>query len=129
MATYEFICEDRDGCGFYPWENPKEVWRNMSDSSEPEKCPNCSREMKRTYRGTAGNVKKYGSFNHGLGIYEKDKDSVPDALKKYNEKTGRHLIEVGNDSATVKKKDPWKLSKNDINKINHIFDREHQKGS
>jgi len=93
---YDFECPK---CGLM-----REVVRHHSEAGQPERC-GCSSLMNRVWSVPQVSIKSHGYFNNGLGQYVRHSGDVRDALNRHKDTTGKELVEVGNENATVKKKD------------------------
>ena len=121
MATYEFICDDRNGCGAFTWEEPFEIWRPMRESSQPAFCPMCGNTLERIYKGVQVNVPSYPvGFNPGLGTVIKNKREHDDRIKEIKDTTGKKLVEVGNERPKEKpQRTPYTITRDEIQRIYH----------
>jgi len=119
MATYEFICEDRDGCGAFTYKEPFEVWRPMRESKEPAFCPMCGNTLERIYGRAQISVPSYpAGYNPGLGKVIKNKREHEDRIREIKDTTGKKLVEVGNEKPKEKtKRTPYTITRDEIQRI------------
>jgi len=115
---YEFICDEHEGCGAFPWTEPFQVYRPMRESGDPAFCPMCARQLKRIYTGGQFSIPKYPSgFNPGLGKVVKNQAEHNDAIKRIKDETGRKLVEVGNEKPTQKaKREAYTISREAVHR-------------
>lgn len=99
MPIYIYACKEHEGF---------EVVKPMSESSRPEKCPQCSADAVRVYLPAqiSPAAKAYEPhWNYGLGKEIINKRQVKEELAKIKGETGKEIVEVGSDNLqSVKKK-------------------------
>lgn len=106
---YEFRCAS---CG-----NIQEIIRLYQEASEVAFCSSCGSEMQRIYSIPNISVPKLDYYDHGLGTYVSSKHDIKEAQRKYHDRTGSELVEVGTDKIEPKKPDNYKLSDKETREI------------
>jgi len=86
----------------YPYKCSKcgseyDVYRPVSECSQTEICKECNQEMHRLYTVPHTIIRQSDYFHVGLGKRISNSSQVKDELKKYQERTGKELIEIGNE--------------------------------
>lgn len=79
----------------------EEVFRYAKDASDPLQC-SCGTEMLRVWNAPNISIVNYGYWDHGLGTYVNSKSDITEAQRKYKDRTGSELIDVGTDRINTK---------------------------
>lgn len=76
----------------------------VSQLDNQEYC-DCGTEMKRTiaFKGGVGTDDRYRGYNPAFGKFIRNKAHLKETLAEIKGETGRELIEIGNESAKVKR--------------------------
>ena len=97
----------------YPYRCPLcerglvEIFKGQENASRAEKCPRCGAGLVRIWTVPQVNTKdRYTGYNPAIGKQIKNKAHLRDELRRHEAETGKHLYEIGNDSANVKKRKP-----------------------
>jgi len=108
--TYDFECSK---CGLL-----REVVRPYKEAGRAEGC-SCGHPMDRVWSVPQVSIKSHGYFNNGLGQYVRHAGDVKDALNRHKDTTGREMVEIGNESAKVAKKDPWTFTNTEMKQMHN----------
>lgn len=101
-----------------------DVYRPASKCSEPEICPDCSQEMQRVYTIPHTIIRQSDYFHLGLGKRITNSGQVKDELKAYKDRTGKEIIELGNERLPkVEPKSTYDLTDKEIRGISQILDK------
>lgn len=112
---YQFRCS--------PCNKDFDVYRPSKDSHLPEHCPDCKNQMDRVYTIPYMTVKQSDYFHYGLGKNITNTSQVQDELKKYTDRTGKELIELGNEKLTkVAPKSNYEFSETENKKLHGMLE-------
>ena len=75
-------------------QSRQDVWLEIKDCMEPQTCSICNSTMVKLISLQKPIIHTYGQYNPGLGIVEKNKDSVNDELKR-RQGTKDELVPIG----------------------------------
>jgi len=100
-----------------------EVFRSVKESSEPMCCPACNNQMQRIYTVPHTIIKQSNYYHMGLGKQITNNADVKDEYKKYKDRTGKEIIELGNEKLPeVKPKTNYELSHQETREVHRILE-------